>query len=209
MEPEMPTMGQSMFDKIWAEHVIHEVSPGEFLLHIDRHFLHEISGAISLKAIDEASVPVRNPELTFATVDHVVDTFIGRGMTSKMPGGTEFLNELAARVARHQIRFFGIGDASQGIVHVIAPELGLVLPGMTFVCGDSHSCTVGGVGAFAWGIGSTDSEHVLATQTLIQTRPKTMLVCFEGVLPLGVYPKDLILALIGKHSARSSAIHGS
>src|SRR5882757_222096 len=194
-------MGSTLFEKIWRDHQIREVADSEYLLHIDRNFLHEISGAVSLKAIDEAKRPVRNPNLTFATIDHLVDTEPGRGMTSKIPGGIDFMRELSARVGPHSIRFFDLNSPDQGIVHVIAAELGLVLPGTTFVCGDSHTCTVGGIGAFGWGIGSTDSEHVLVTQTLLQSRPRTMFVKFDGTLPSGIFAKDMILALIGQHSA--------
>lgn len=190
---------QTFFDKIWAAHVIRPVGDAGFLVHIDRHFLHEVSGAVSLKSLDEAGLSVRNPQLTFATIDHVVDTHAGRGMTSRIPRGAEFMRELAARAEAHQIQMFGLDDARQGIVHVIAPDLGLALPGMTFVCGDSHTCTVGGVGAFAWGIGASDGEHVLATQTLVLPRPKTMRITFEGPAPANVTAKDLILALIGRY----------
>jgi 3-isopropylmalate/(R)-2-methylmalate dehydratase large subunit len=189
---------RTYFDKIWDAHVIRPVGEAGFLVHIDRHFLHEVSGAISLKSLDASGLKVRNPNLTFATMDHVVDTHQGRDMTSRIPNGTEFLRELAVRARSHAIQLFGLDDPRQGIVHVIAPELGLVLPGMTFVCGDSHTCTVGGVGAFAWGIGASDGEHVLATQTIVQTRPKTLRVVFDGVLSGEVSAKDLTLAMIGQ-----------
>jgi 3-isopropylmalate/(R)-2-methylmalate dehydratase large subunit len=191
------------FDKIWDAHVIRPVGETGFLIHIDRHFLHEVSGAVSLKSLDAAGLTVRNPKLTFATIDHVVDTHAGRGMTSRIPNGAEFMRELAARSHNHAIQMFGLDDPRQGIVHVIAPELGLVMPGMTFVCGDSHTCTVGGVGAFAWGIGASDGEHVLATQTIVQTRPKTMRITFDGSIPSGVSAKDLTLAMIGRCGAAS------
>jgi 3-isopropylmalate/(R)-2-methylmalate dehydratase large subunit len=193
----------SYFDKVWDAHVIRPVGEIGYLIHIDRHFLHEVSGAISLKSLDAAGLAVRNPGLTFATIDHVVDTHAGRGMTSRIPNGAEFMRELAVRSRSHAIQMFGLDDPRQGIVHVIAPELGLVLPGMTFVCGDSHTCTVGGVGAFAWGIGASDGEHVLATQTIVQTRPKTMRITFDGVMPSGVSAKDLMLAMIGKYGTAS------
>jgi 3-isopropylmalate/(R)-2-methylmalate dehydratase large subunit len=190
---------RTYFDKVWEAHVIRSMGENGFLIHIDRHFLHEVSGAVSLKSLDEAGLAVRNPELTFATIDHVVDTHAGRGMTSRIPRGEDFMRELATRAREHQIRMFDLEDVRQGIVHVIAPELGIVLPGMTFVCGDSHTCTVGGVGAFAFGIGASDGEHVLATQTMVQTRPKTMRVTFEGQLAANVSAKDMILALIGRY----------
>jgi 3-isopropylmalate/(R)-2-methylmalate dehydratase large subunit len=191
---------RTLFDKIWDDHVIADLGDGASLIHIDRHFLHEVSGAVSLKELDRHKRTVRNPELTFATLDHVLETVPGRGMTTRMPGGNDFLNEFTGRMP-HNIRFFDLDNPRQGIVHVIAPELGVALPGMTFICGDSHTCTVGAVGAFAWGVGTSDSEHALVTQTIVQSKPKTMLVNFEGTLAPGVYAKDLILALIGRQGA--------
>lgn len=192
---------RTLFDKIWDDHIIADLGDGAFLVHIDRHFLHEVSGAVSLKEIDLRQRRVRNPELTFGTLDHVLETVSGRGMTTRMPGGDDFLREFSSRITTHGIRFFDLRDTRQGIVHVIAPELGVVLPGMTFVCGDSHTCTVGAVGAFAWGVGSSDSEHALVTQTLIQTKPATMRVNLDGQPARGIHAKDLILALIGRYSA--------
>jgi 3-isopropylmalate/(R)-2-methylmalate dehydratase large subunit len=194
-------MGRTFFEKVWDDHVVTDLGDGAFLIHIDRHFLHEVSGAVSLKEIDARQRIVRNPELTFGTVDHVLETFAGRGMTTRMPGGDDFLREFTERIGPHGIRFFGLQDRRQGIVHVIAPELGACLPGMTFICGDSHTCTVGGVGAFAWGVGSSDSEHALATQTVIMTKPRTLRVNFTGQLRPGVHAKDMILGLIAKYTA--------
>jgi len=194
-------MGRTFFEKVWDDHVVADLGDGAFLIHIDRHFLHEVSGAVSLKEIDARCRTVRNPELTFGTVDHVLETVPGRGMTTRMPGGDDFLREFTERIGPHHIRFFDLHDRRQGIVHVIAPELGVALPGMTFICGDSHTCTVGGVGAFAWGVGSSDSEHALATQTVIMTKPKTLRVNFTGRLRPGVHAKDMILALIAKYTA--------
>ena len=194
-------MGLTFFEKIWDDHVVADLGDGASLIHIDRHFLHEVSGAVSLKEMDRRGRSVRNPELTFGTLDHVLETVPGRGMTTRMPGGDDFLKEFSERIGPHKIRYFDLDDPRQGIVHVIAPELGAVLPGMTFICGDSHTCTIGGVGAFAWGVGSSDSEHALCTQTVICTKPKTLRVDFQGRLQPGVYAKDMILALIGKYTA--------
>lgn len=190
-------MGKTYFQKVFDDHIIEDLGDGEYLIHIDRNFVHELSGAIAFKSMDENGRKVRNSDLNFATIDHVVDTEPGRGMTSKIPGGNDFMRELSQRVGKHDVRFFGLDDPAQGIVHVIAPELGIALPGLTFTCSDSHTCTIGGIGAYALGIGSTDSEHILATQTMIQVRPKSMRVRFTGRLSPGVYPKDLILSLIG------------
>lgn len=192
---------RTLFDKIWDDHVIADLGDGAFLIHIDRHFLHEYSGAVSLRKIDRRGRKIRNPNQTFATLDHVLETIPGRGMTTRMPGGDDFLRDFSERVPQHGLRFFDLKDPRQGIVHVVAPENAIVLPGTTFICGDSHTCTVGAVGAFAWGVGSSDSEHALVTQTMIQTRPKNMRVRFEGALKPGVYAKDMVLALIGKYSS--------
>ncbi|HEY3657368.1 MAG TPA: 3-isopropylmalate dehydratase large subunit [Steroidobacteraceae bacterium] len=196
-----PQLQRTLFEKIWDDHIVADLGDGAFLIHIDRHFLHEVSGAVSLKEMDRRSRRVRNPELTFGTLDHVLETTVGRGMTTRMPGGDDFLNEFSRRITPHKIRFFDLSDPRQGIVHVIAPELGAVLPGMTFICGDSHTCTVGAVGAFAVGVGSSDSEHALVTQTLIQTKPRTMRVDMQGAGARGIYAKDMILALIGRYGA--------
>ena len=141
------------------------------------------------------SLRVHNPELTFATPDHAISTARGRTGTSKI--GQELLAALRAETSASGIEMFDVDQPGQGIVHVIGPELGLSLPGSLIVCGDSHTCTHGGLGALAFGIGSSELTHVLATQALIQRRPKTMRVRFEGKLPLGVTAKDMILALIG------------
>ena len=175
-------MPRTLFDKIWADHVVADLGDGAVLLHIDRHFLHEVSGAVSLKELDRRGRTVRDPQLTYATLDHVLETTRGRGMTTRMPGGDDFLREFASRIAGRGIRFFGLDDPRQGIVHVVAAETGIALPGTTFICGDSHTCTVGGIGAFAWGVGSSDSEHALATQTIVTTKPSALRVTFDGEL---------------------------
>ncbi|MCC7411148.1 MAG: 3-isopropylmalate dehydratase large subunit [Gammaproteobacteria bacterium] len=195
------TGARTFFDKVWDEHVVADLGDGAWLVYIDRNFQHELTGAISLRGLTDAGRTVRRPDLSFGTMDHVLDTFAGRGDRTLVPRGTEFIRAFRAACDRHGIELFDIASAEQGIVHVIAPELGIALPGCTFVCGDSHTCTVGGVGAFAFGIGSTDVEHVFATQTLAVTRPRTMRVELTGRLAAGVYPKDLILHLIGRIGA--------
>ena len=183
-------------EKIWREHTIASLGDGVDLLHIDRHFLHELSGAMSFNGLDAANRSVFDRGLTFSTIDHVVDTSTGRGLTSSTPGGDGFLRAFVDGVERHKVTFFGIEDPRQGITHVIAAEQAIALPGTTFVCGDSHTTTVGSVGALAWGIGSTDGEQVLATQTLMMAKPRTMRVRFDGVLPPGTTAKDMVLKLI-------------
>lgn len=191
----------TFFDKVWNDHVVADLGSGMWLLYVDCNFQHELTGATALKSLDDAGRSVRRPELTFGTMDHVIDTFPGRGDRTVIPGGTEFIRRFRAGCSAHAITLFDIGDERQGIVHVTAPALGVALPGSTFVCGDSHTCTVGGVGAFAFGIGASDVEHVLATQTLVVTRPRTMLVELRGASGAGVYPKDLVLSLIGRIGA--------
>jgi len=184
-----------MLAKIWDQHVIARISEDTDLLHIDRHLLHDLGGSRGLLDLKGRGIKVHSPELTFATPDHAISTAQGRAGTSKI--GLELLATLRVETSASGIRLFDIDQPGQGIVHVIGPELGLSLPGCTIVCGDSHTCTHGGLGALAFGIGSSELTHVLATQALIQRRPKTMRVRFEGKLPLGVTAKDLILALIG------------
>jgi 3-isopropylmalate/(R)-2-methylmalate dehydratase large subunit len=144
---------------------------------------------------------VRNPQLAFATLDHIVDTLPGRSDKTLMPGGEAFIRITREQTRRNGIQLFDLGDARQGIVHVVSPELGIVLPGATLVCADSHTCTQGALGALAWGIGSSEAEHALATQTLRIVKPRSMRVTFDGSLPLGVGAKDMILALIARDSA--------
>src|SRR3954471_20356808 len=188
-----------MLAKIWDQHVIARMSEDTDLLHVDRHLLHDLGRSRALLDLKSRSLSVHNPELTFATPDHAISTAHGRAGTIKI--GQELLTALRAETSAAGIRMFDIDEPGQGIVHVIGPELGLSLPGCIIVCGDSHTCTHGGLGALAFGIGSSELTHVLATQALIQRRRKTMRVRFEGRLPLGVTAKDLILALIGRVGA--------
>lgn len=178
---------------------------GSSLLYIDRVFLHERTGGIALKSLEEAGRSVRRPGSVFCTIDHIVDTTPGRSDKTQMPGGTAFITTTREMAHKAGINFFDIGDPRQGIVHVVSPEQGIALPGLTLVCPDSHTCTLGGLGAFAWGIGSTDGEHALATSTLRIQRPKTMQVWLDGALQPGVTAKDIILALIGQHTAAGAS----
>ena len=191
----MVSYGRTMLAKIWDQHVIARLSDDTDLLHVDRHLLHDLGGSRGLLDLKSRGLTVHNPELTFATPDHAISTARGRAGTIKI--GQELLAALRVETTAAGIRMFDIDEPGQGIVHVIGPELGLSLPGCLIVCGDSHTCTHGGLGALAFGIGSSELAHVLATQALIQRRPKTMRVKFEGKLSLGVTAKDLILALIG------------
>lgn len=194
-------MPRTLFDKLWSLHLVRELDDGAGLIAIDRIFLHERTGSVALKSLREAGRTIADPARVFCTMDHIVDTFPGRGDETRMPSGKDFITETRAVAREAGITLFDVRDPSQGIVHVISPELGIVLPGATVVCPDSHTCTQGALGAFAWGIGSTEAEHALATGTLRVTRPKTMRVSFEGVLAPGVTAKDLALALIAQEGS--------
>jgi len=195
------TTPRTLFDKLWTSHLVRELGEGVALLAIDRIFLHERTGSVALKSLKDAGRPVLDPSRVFCTMDHIVDTTPGRGDATRMPGGTAFIVETREAAQAAGIHLFDVRDPLQGIVHVISPELGIVLPGATVVCPDSHTCTQGAMGAFAWGIGSTEAEHALATGTLRVKRPKTMRVRFEGALPEGVTAKDMTLALIAAHGS--------
>ncbi|MEP7312568.1 MAG: 3-isopropylmalate dehydratase large subunit [Pseudomonadota bacterium] len=193
-------MPQTMLDKIWADHVVRDFGDNTYLLHVDRTFLHELA-AVAFSSLAKAGHPIACPELTFATVDHLLDTVPGRTDNTVIPNGREFIRTLRAGAQANGIRLFDLESPQQGIVHVIAPELGIALPGTIFVCCDSHTSTIGGVGSLAWGIGTSDIEHVMATQCIVQTRPLNMRVNFNGSIPAGVTAKDMILYLIGRVSA--------
>jgi len=196
--PRVPA--KTLFDKIWDQHVITELAGGYQLIHIDRHLLHDLSGPGSLRAIEKRGIRVRNPELSWASPDHCVSTASPRDDTST-DTGARLIPVLRSRCEAEGIKLFDVNDPEQGIVHVIGPESGLSLPGATIVCGDSHTCTHGGLGALAWGIGSSELNHVLATQTIIEKKPKKLRVLFQGSAGPSIFAKDMILALIGRFSA--------
>jgi 3-isopropylmalate/(R)-2-methylmalate dehydratase large subunit len=185
----------TLFDKIWDRHVVANLGDGYALLHISRHLMHD-GGSRAFLAIKERGYTVRNPELTFATFDHVISTEPGRTAETN-PALTARIYSMRADAKAAGVRLFDLGEPGQGIVHVIGPELGLTLPGTLLVCGDSHTCTHGGMGALAFGIGSSEVVHVLATQTIVQRRPRQLRATFEGTRAPGVTPKDMILHLIG------------
>ncbi|USU05632.1 3-isopropylmalate dehydratase large subunit [Sphingomonadaceae bacterium OTU29LAMAA1] len=186
---------RTMLDKIWDAHVIRDLGNDWALLHIDRHVLHDLSGPIALDQLHSRDLTVRNPDLVFATPDHAVSSRPGRSATTYAPGGALWAR-LQAGTARERIRFYDVGQRGQGIVHVMAPEMAIALPGTTLICGDSHTCTNGGVGALAFGVGQSESMHALATQTLRMQRPKSMRVRIEGKLGRGVSAKDLALHVL-------------
>jgi len=194
-------MPQTVIEKIWDEHQIADLGDDTCLLYIDRVFLHERTGSVALKSLEAAERKIRNPEQVFCTMDHIVDTLPGRNDNTIMPGGTAFIQTTRQAANDAGINLFDLGDTRQGIAHVISPEQGIALPGVTLVCPDSHTGTLGGLGALAWGIGSTAAEHAMATKTLVVKKPKTMRVTFSGKLRNGITAKDMILKLIGEHKA--------
>ena len=198
--------GLTLFDKIWDPHVVADLGEGWALLHIDRHLLHDLSGGRALEARHPRNLPGRNPDPAFATADHAVSSAPGRTPASYPPGAA-LHQGLQDRSRVSGITFFDLGQDGQGIVHVMAPELGLVLPGATLICGDSHTCTNGALGALAFGVGSSELTHALATQTLRQQKPRRMRLRFEGRPPPHVGPKDLILHAIGQLGAKAGTGH--
>lgn len=200
-------MPRTLVDKIWDAHRVETTPGGADLVAIDRVFLHERTGASALKRMAELGRPVRDPARVFAVTDHIVDTRPGRTDATLMPGGQAFISETRAACRAAGITLFDVDSPDQGIVHVISPELGVVLPGLTLVAPDSHTCTQGAFGALAWGIGSSEAEHAMVTGTLRMPRPRTMRVRFEGKLAPGVTAKDMALALIAAHGAGGGAGH--
>lgn len=191
----------TLFEKLWQRHIVAEAGKGTALLYIDRIFLHERTGSIALKGLTEKNRTIRHPQSVFCTIDHIVDTLPGRTDDTRVPGGKDFIQSTRESALAAGITLFDIDDPGHGIVHVISPEQGIVLPGLTLICPDSHTCSQGAFGALAFGVGSTEAEHAMATNTLRVVRPKTMQVVFEGQLGAGVTAKDMILYLIGKYTA--------
>ena len=176
-------MPKTMFDKIWDAHVVREVPGESTILYIDRHLVHEVTSPQAFAGLRAAGLPVRRPDATIAVLDHIVPTLPGRQMLDVVDReNVHSIATLTQNVQDFGLTFFDMADARQGIVHVIGPELGITLPGITIVCGDSHTSTHGALGALAFGIGTSEVEQVLATQCLLQQRPKTMNIRVEGKL---------------------------
>ena len=197
----------TLFEKIWRDHLVAETGADEALVLVDRIFLHERTGSVTLEGLRQANRPILFPRQVFCTMDHVVDTLPGRGDQTLMPTGSAFITAMRAAARQAELTLFDIGDPRQGIVHVISPEQGVVLPGLTLVCPDSHTSTQGAFGALAWGIGSTEAEHALATSTLRVARPRTLRITVDGALGAGVTAKDLALFILSRLSASGAKGH--
>ncbi|AHJ63579.1 3-isopropylmalate dehydratase large subunit [Granulibacter bethesdensis] len=190
-------MKRTLFDKIWDAHVVDRLEDGTCILYIDRHLVHEVTSPQAFEGLRMAGRPVRRPDATIAVVDHNVPTSDRRAGIQE-PESRLQVETLQKNVAEFGVPYFDLLDVRQGIVHVVGPEQGISLPGFTIVCGDSHTSTHGALGALAFGIGTSEVEHVLATQTLLQKPAKNMLVEVRGKMPPGTTAKDMILAIIGK-----------
>ena len=199
-------MAKTLFEKLWESHTVREYPDGPSLLYIDLHLVHEVTSPQAFDGLRLAGRRLRSPERTVATVDHNVPT-TDRSLPIVDQVARNQIEALRRNVREFGIRFYDMGTREQGIVHVIGPELGYTQPGMTVVCGDSHTSTHGAFGALAFGIGTTQVEHVLATQTLPIVRPKTLEIRVEGKLPFGVTAKDLILGVIGRIGVDGASGH--
>ncbi|MDJ0790836.1 MAG: 3-isopropylmalate dehydratase large subunit, partial [Acidimicrobiia bacterium] len=197
---------QTLFDKVWERHVVRRSEGAPDLLYIDLHLVHEVTSPQAFESLAMTGRSVRRPELTLATVDHAVPT-TDRAQGIADPMSATQIATLERNTVENDITLFGVDDQRQGIVHVIGPEQGVTQPGMTVVCGDSHTATHGAFGALAFGIGTSEVEHVLATQTLPQRKPKSMAVTVEGDLPPGVTAKDIILAVIAEIGTAGATGH--
>src|SRR5262245_47317125 len=196
-------MPRTLFAKIWDDHIVHHEPGKPAVLYIDCHLVHEVTSPQAFVGLRMAGRVVRRPDLTFATMDHNVPT-TSRSLPFVDTIAKTQIDTLESNCREFEIRLYGLDSPEQGIVHVIGPELGLTQPGMTIVCGDSHTSTHGAFGALAFGIGTSEVEHVLATQCLLQSKPKTFQIRIDGTLPRGVTAKDVVLFII-----RSIGIDGA
>ncbi len=208
----MATRPQTLYEKIWAAHVVERRDDGTCLIYIDRHLVHEVTSPQAFEGLRVAGRRVRRPELTLAVPDHNLPTTprvdaAGRLLPIADPESAQQLDALRRNTSEFGIDYIDATAAEQGIVHVVGPELGFTLPGTTLVCGDSHTSTHGALGALAFGIGTSEVEHVLATQTLLLSQSKTMEVRVDGTLGFGVSPKDVILAIMGRIGAAGGTGH--
>ena len=193
-------MAKTLFEKIWDQHVVKTIAGGPSVLYIDKHFIHEVTSPQAFKGLEKRGLEVFRPKQIVATADHNVPT-IDQHLPIKDELSRIQVQQLIANCAKHGVELYGLGHPYQGIVHVIGPELGITQPGMTIVCGDSHTSTHGAFGAIAFGIGTSEVEMVMATQCLLQSKPKLMRINVEGRLNRGVVSKDIILYIIAQISA--------
>jgi 3-isopropylmalate/(R)-2-methylmalate dehydratase large subunit len=193
-------MSKTLFDKIWEKHIVKEIEGGPSVLYIDKHFIHEVTSPQAFKGLEKRDIPLFRPQQVVATADHNVPT-INQHLPIKDELSRIQVQQLKDNCTRHGVELYGLGHPYQGIVHVIGPELGITQPGMTIVCGDSHTSTHGAFGAIAFGIGTSEVEMVFASQCLMQSRPKLMRINIEGELNKGVVSKDIILHIIAEISA--------
>ncbi len=190
---------RTLFDKLWDSHCIDTDADGESLLYIDRVCLHERTGSIALAALSDRGQPIRRPRHAFCVMDHILDTHPGRDDRTLVPGGEAFIVRTRRHAAEFGLRTFDVRDEDQGISHLVSAEQGIALPGLSLVCPDSHTCTLGALGTLALGIGTSQAEHVLATSTLRLSKPRNLQVRVDGVLAPHVTAKDLALYLIAEH----------
>src|SRR6187455_3574529 len=193
-------MGKTLFDKIWEKHIVKKIDDGPSVLYIDKHFIHEVTSPQAFNGLNKRGIKVFRPQQTVATADHNVPT-LNQHLPIKEELSRKQVDALIKNCAEHGVELYGLGHPFQGIVHVIGPELGITQPGMTIVCGDSHTSTHGAFGAIAFGIGTSEVEMVLATQCLLKTKSKGMRVVFHGLPGRGVGAKDLILGLIAQETS--------
>ena len=193
-------MGKTLFDKIWEQHVVQTIEGGPSVFYIDRHFIHEVTSPQAFNGLNKRGIPVFRPQQTIATADHNVPT-LNQHLPIQEELSRKQVEALIKNCAEHAIELYGLGHPFQGIVHVIGPELGITQPGMTIVCGDSHTSTHGAFGSIAFGIGTSEVEMVLSTQCLLQSKPKLMRISIDGDLQPGVVSKDIVLYILSRISA--------
>src|SRR5216683_3085942 len=206
MGVETPMAAKTLFEKIWDEHVVHAEPHHPSLLYIDLHLIHEVTSPQAFAGLRDSRRKIRAPHRTYATMDHNVPT-TNRNLPIADPDSKLQVETLRRNCEDFGFKLYDLGSREQGIIHVIGPELGLTQPGMTIVCGDSHTATHGAFGALAFGIGTSEVEHVLATQCLWQEKPKTMKIDVRGRLAEGVGAKDLALGIIGQIGTDGAAGH--
>lgn len=195
-------MALTLFDKLWRDHRICDAGDGADLLAVDRLLLHERTGGVALKNLKQEGHQVRDPSRVYAIMDHIVSFRSGRDKNeARSPGGEAFITETREMAREAGIHLIDTDNPSQGIVHVVAPEQGIVMPGFSILCPDSHTCSLGAFGAMAWGIGSSEAEHIMATGALRAKKPQQMRVTVDGPLGSGCSAKDIALYLIGKYGA--------